>query len=150
MANMCNISDVKEYQADVLEYGIQDFNEYFSKTTNDILRRLQIEWWMIKVNQGSSNIVDGTAFASFDLTKLDYTQFKRVAVFTCLGQYVYPALTSFLPEGDKFQELMRYYREEADREFDLILRRGVLYDSDGDGTVTTSELTPVNFGRLVR
>ena len=63
---------------------------------------------------------------------------------------MYPALTSFLPEGDKFQELMRYYREEADREFDLILRRGVLYDSDGDGTVTTSELTPVNFGRLVR
>lgn len=147
---MCDIADVKEYQADVLEYGIQDFDEYFSKTTNDILRRLQIEWWMIKASQGGSNVTDGSAYASFDTTKLDYAQFKRAAVFTCLGQYVYPALTSFLPEGDKFQELMRYYREEADREFDLILRRGVLYDSDGDGTVTTQELTPVNFGRLVR
>lgn len=147
---MCNISDVQEYQGDVLEYGIADFDEYFTKTTNDLLRRLQIEWWMIKVSQGSSNVTNGTAYADFDTSKLDYTQFTRAAVFSVLGDYVYPALTSFTPEGDKFQELMRYYRQEADREFELILRRGVRYDSDGDGTVTTQEMEPVNFGRLVR
>ena len=45
---------------------------------------------------------------------------------------------------------MKHYNQEADREFDFILRRGVRYDGDGDGTVTTEELQPVNFGRLIR
>lgn len=150
MSNMCDIDDVLEYQADALEFGIASFDDYFSKTTNDLLRRLQIEWWMVKSAQGSSSLTVGTAYADFDTTKLDYTQFTRAAVFACLGDYVYPALASFTPEGDKFQELMKYYRQEADKEFDLILRRGVRYDSDGDSTFTTQEMEPVNFGRLVR
>ena len=47
MSTMCTISDVQEYQSDILEYGIQDFDNYFTKATNDILRMLQIDWWMV-------------------------------------------------------------------------------------------------------
>lgn len=151
MSNMCTISDVQEYQSDVLEYGIQNFDDYFTKATNDILRMLQIDWWMVKKSKtGATEVTNGTAYADFDTNKLDYTQFTRMAVFVTLGRYVYPALSSFQPEGDKFIELMKHYNQEADREFEFILRRGVRYDDDGDSTFTTEEQRPVNFGRLIR
>ena len=52
MSTMCTISDVQEYQSDILEYGIQDFDNYFTKATNDILRMLQIDWWMVERSKG--------------------------------------------------------------------------------------------------
>ena len=73
-----------------------------------------------------------------------------MAVFVTLGRYVYPALASFQPEGDKFAELMKHYNQEADREFEFILRRGVRYDFDGDSVYQTEEQRPVNFGKLIR
>ena len=151
MSTMCTISDVQEYQSDILEYGIQDFDNYFTKATNDILRMLQIDWWMVERSKGrGTDLTVGTAFADFDTTKLDYTQFTRMAVFVTLGRYVYPALASFQPEGDKFAELMKHYNQEADREFEFILRRGVRYDFDGDSVYQTEEQRPVNFGELIR
>ena len=147
--SMLTISDVKEFQSDILEFGIQDFDEMFTKTEADILRRLHIDWWVVRSQKQPVVPVTSTN-SDFDENKLDKTQFTRAAVFYCLGYYIYPMLSSFQPEGDKFQELMKYYREEFEREFELCLRRGVRYDDDGDSTYETSEKQPVHFGRLIR
>ena len=46
--------------------------------------------------------------------------------------------------------MMLFYREEYNREFDLVLRDGVEYDQDSSGTVDDSEREPTHFLRLKR
>jgi len=147
---MLTIANVQEYLPQILEYGIQDFDDYFAKSTADIRRKLNIEWWQIRTSRindisklsGSSN--------EFDNTKLNDSQFTRCAVYHCLAYYILPALTTWNSDGDKFREMMTHFREKFEEEFDLILRKGVEYDDDGDSTYESSEKYTVNFGRLVR
>ena len=48
-ANVITASDVTKYQPDIFGFGIAstdtEATNFFSQTTNDILRQLRIEWW---------------------------------------------------------------------------------------------------------
>ena len=137
---MLTESDVTEYQPDILDYGIQDFDESFTKTEADIHRLLRIKWWPVR--SGS--------YYNMEISKLDETQFTRAAVFHCLAYYLTPKLTKFDPDSDKFNEMMAFYKERFNEEFDLVLEGGVYYDDDGDGTFEESEKVVTHTGRLIR
>ena len=137
---MLTESDVTEYQPDILDYGIQDFDESFTKTEADIHRLLRIKWWPVR--SGS--------YYNMEISKLDETQFTRAAVFHCLAYYLTPKLTKFDPDSDKFNEMMAFYKERFNEEFDLVLEGGVYYDTDGDGTFEESEKVVTHTGRLIR
>ena len=137
---MLTESDVTEYQPDILDYGIQDFDESFTKTEADIHRLLRIKWWPVR--SGS--------YYNMEVSKLDETQFTRAAVFHCLAYYLTPKLTKFDPDSDKFNEMMAFYKERFNEEFDLVLEGGVYYDTDGDGTFEESEKVVTHTGRLIR
>ena len=78
------------------------------------------------------------------------SQLTRAAVYQCLGYHIYPTLSKFEPDQDIFERKMLFYREEYNREFDLVLRDGVEYDQDSSGTVDDSEREPTHFLRLKR
>ena len=85
-----------------------------------------------------------------DPDKLTASQMTRAAVYCALGYYIYPKLSKFEPTLDIFQMKMDYYKKMYSEEIDLVVRDGVEYDIDSDGTVTDAEKTPEYFLRLKR
>lgn len=146
---MLTLADVLEYQPDITEYGIQEFDDDFARTEADIYRLLRIKWWTVR-NTSSTDITIRTSFAEMDTTRLDEAQFTRAAVFHVLAYYICPRLSKFDPDQDRFQNLMEHYTKRFEEEFELILRDGVKYDDDNDGQYSQAEKEPVHFGRLIR
>ena len=150
MTTFATNTDLKEYEAQIDEYGIQDFGTMHTKTYDDILRLLRIEWWPRVSNQAPNTRYFSTADLEMDATKLQSAQFKRAAVFHVLGYYIFPALTQRGPEEDRFSIQEQYYKARFREEFDLVLQDGIQYDFDGDGSISDSEQQSAHFNRLVR
>ena len=155
-ANVIVAGDVTGYQPDAFEFGIAttdtEATNFFTQTTNDILRQLRIEWWSVyKTNVYTDITVLGTN--EMVDTKVNLDQFKRAGVYLFLGRFLCPALTKFRPETekDRFERMSEKYVSEYNREFDLILDDGVEYDSTGDGTIVKNEREPLHgSNRLIR
>ena len=155
-ANVITASDVTKYQPDAFGFGIAstdaEATNFFTQTTNDILRQLRIEWWSVyKTNVYTDITVLGTN--EMDNTKVNLDQFKRAGVYLFLSRYFLPSLTKFRPEADKdrFERMIEFYNSAYVKEFQTILQDGVEYDSDSGGTVTASEREPLHgYRRLTR
>jgi hypothetical protein len=141
-----------EYQADILEYGIDDFDSYHAKAREDILRRLRDEWWVRSRNMTNFDISRSLPSLEMDADRLTESQFTRCAVYRVLSEYALPQLTKWNASGDedKFQVMMMHYRKKYDEEFNSVLRDGVEYDFNNDDTVSQSEKQPFHTRRLVR
>lgn len=148
MANYSTDTDLLEYEPGILTYGIQDFSDLHTKTTQDIQRHLRIHWWP-RATFNRYDVSAGT-YSEMDHNLLTDSQLKRAAVYHVLGYYIYPRLSTFSPEGDVFREKMQYYREEFNTEITNVMEDGVEYDFDSSGTVSTGEKQPTHFNRLVR
>jgi hypothetical protein len=148
-ADMITISDVEEYLPDVLDYGILSFDASFERSRQDIFRKLRIDWWP-RANYGRTDLSVLGDTIEMDETKLTESQFTRACVFHCLAYYIMPQLTRHDPERDRFIEMADYYKSRFNEEFDNVLKDGVEYDDDGDGTIQDAEKQSLHYGRLVR
>tara|TARA_A100001201_G_scaffold102178_2_gene87755 strand:+ start:6488 stop:6940 length:453 start_codon:yes stop_codon:yes gene_type:complete len=150
MATLLTISDIQEYEPDILNYGVPDFATEITRAQNDVFRDLRIKWWPTQTIglYDLKYIAGGNTEPDEDL----YTpsQLTRAAVYQCLGYHIYPTLSKFEPDQDIFERKMLFYREEYQREFDLVLRDGVEYDLDSSGTVDDTEREATHFLRLKR
>mgnify|MGYP003111863593 CR=1 FL=1 len=45
MATLLTISDIQEYEPDILNYGVPDFATEITRAQNDVFRDLRIKWW---------------------------------------------------------------------------------------------------------
>jgi hypothetical protein len=150
MPQFATDTDLLEYEPQIKDYGIQDFSELHEKTYDDIIRLLNIKWWPT-ANYGTYDVsVVGTQTERLSPSKLDSNQFTRLAVFKVLGDWIYPRLSAFDPDGDAFREKMMYYRDKAAEEMDLILQVGVSYDIDSSGSYEDNEKQSFYHGRLIR
>lgn len=150
MATLATISDIQEFEPDILDFGIPDFDAEIIKAQNDVFRDLRIRWYptyhiglydISRLNTGQSKPDEDLYTAS---------QLTRACVYNALGFHVYPKLAKFEPDQDLFERKMEFYRKEYERELDLVLRDGVEYDADSSGTVDTSEKEPTHYLRLKR
>lgn len=147
---LATISDIQDYEPDILDYGIPDFEAEITKAQNDVFRDLRIRWWPtqtiglydIKYLTGGNLEPDEDLYTASQLT--------RACAYQALGFHIYPKLAKFEPETDIFERKMQFYRDEYEREFDLILRDGVEYDLDSSGTVSDTEKEPTHYLRLKR
>jgi hypothetical protein len=150
MATLATISDIQEYEPDILTFGIPDFDEEITKAQNDVFRDLRIRWWPTYTVglYDVSRVATGMVEPDDDL----YTasQLTRACVYQALGFHVYPKLSKFDVEQDIFERKMEFYRKEYERELDLILRDGVEYDLDSSGNVDDNEKEPTHYLRLKR
>lgn len=143
------IADIQEYEPDILNYGIQNFDDALSKAQEDVERYLRVNWWPSQQIGRFDITVVGT-FLEMEPDKLTESQFTRAAVYCALGYYIYPRLSKFEPEMDVFQMKYDYYKKMYAEEIDMVIRDGVEYDLDSNGTITDAERTPQYFLRLKR
>ena len=150
MATLLTISDIQEYEPDILNFGVPEFSKEITRAQNDVFRDLRVKWWPTQTIglYDLTRIGGGNTEPDEDL----YTasQLTRAAVYQCLGYHIYPTLSKFEPDQDIFERKMLFYREEYNREFDLVLRDGVEYDLDSSGTVDDTEREATSFLRLKR
>ena len=147
---LATISDVEEYEPDITDYGIPDFDAEITKAQADVFRDLRIRWWPtqtiglydVKYLAGGMMEPDEDLYTASQLT--------RATVYNALGFHIYPKLAKFEPETDIFERKMEFYRQEYAREIDLVLRDGVEYDADSSGTVTEDEREATHYLRLKR
>jgi hypothetical protein len=130
--------DLKNLVPDILELGFDTFSDEHTKAQNDIIRDLRIEWW-------DKRGLDG----ELDSTLLTDSQFTRCSAYLVLWKYALPQLTNWV-DGDRFQNMITFYKSRYGEEFESILRDGVEYDVDDDGTVTEIEKKSIHSGRLSR
>ena len=149
---MSTDADLIKYQPDILTFGIDEFTNEHAKARDDILRKLRDEWWVRSRNVTNYDISRSLPSLEMDDSKLTESQFERCAVYRVLSEYALPQLTKWNNEGseDRFQVMMMHYRKRFDEEFNSILRDGVLYDFDGDGTVEQTEKQPFHTRRIIR
>jgi len=154
MANFSTDTDLQFYQPDILEFGITSFtspNDYHAQAREDIERDLRDKWWGIYQNNITRDIAH-LGSIEMDGTLLTDAQWKRCSVFKVIGFYATPQLTKFNSDEnkDRFQVMLDYYQQAYHAEFGAVLRDGVEYDDNNDGTVTTAEKEPYERLRLIR
>ena len=143
------ISNVLEYEPDIQEYGIHNFDDALTKSQADVERHLRIHWWPTQqIGKYDITVIGLNAEMNADL--LTDSQLTRATVYHALAYYIYPQLSKFEPDLDVFQVKMEYYKQRFAEEIDLVIRDGVEYDIDNDGTVTDVEKEPSYFLRLQR
>lgn len=147
---LATINDVLEYEPDIENYGIPEFDNEITKAQQDVFRDLRIQWWPtqtiglydVKYLTGGAQEPDDDLYTASQLT--------RACVYHALGYHIYPKLAKFEPETDIFERKMEYYRAEYTREFDLLIRDGIEYDRDSSGTIDDTEREPTSYLRLKR
>ena len=150
MATLLTIADIQEYEPDILNYGIPDFDAEITKAQNDVFRDIRIRWWPTQ----QIGLYDLKYLASGqvepDEDMYNASQLTRAAVYNCLGFHIYPKLAKFDADQDIFERKMEFYRKDYEREMDLVLRDGVEYDHDSSGNITDAEKEPTHYLRLKR
>lgn len=143
------ISDVIDYEPNILDYGIQNFDDALTKAQSDVERYLRVNWWPSQqIGRFDITIIGFNAEMNADL--LTASQFTRAAVYCALGYYIYPRLSKFEPDLDVFHMKMEYYKRMYAEEIDMVIRDGVEYDLDSDGNISDAERVPQHFLRLKR
>jgi hypothetical protein len=149
MATFATIANVQEYEPDILEYGIPNFDDALAKAQADVERYLRINWWPTQL-MGKYDITLVGNFAVMDPELLNASQLTRATVYCALGYYVYPRLSKFEPDMDMFQVKLDYYKKAYAEEIDLVARDGVEYDYNDDNTFSAAEKETNYFLRLKR
>jgi hypothetical protein len=149
MATFATISDVLEYEPEILNYGVSNFDDALSKSQGDVARYLRINWWPTQ-QIGKFDITVIGINVEMDIEKLTDSQLTRASVYCALAYYIYPKLSKFEPDLDVFQIKMDYYKKLYLEEIDLVIRDGVEYDLDSNGQISDVEKSPNYFLRLRR
>lgn len=131
-------SDLTAILPDILTFGITSFASEHALAQADLEREIRAKWYP-KLQLATE----------MDATLLTDSQWTKAAAYLVLWKYALPKLTNWV-EGDRFQNMIAFYKARAQEEFDAVIRDGVEYDFNNDSVVTDSEKAPVYFGRLVR
>lgn len=131
-------SDLTALIPDILELGILGFYEEHNQAAADIERELRIKWWPSKNISGE-----------MDATLLTDSQFRTASCYLVLWRYALPKLTNWV-DGDRFQNMIEFYKARYGEEFEAIMKDGIEYDSDGDSVIELDEKNTVASGRLIR
>jgi hypothetical protein len=140
------LDDLLQVEPTIQEYGVLEWQVELDRSAAEINRVLKVRWYQ-SYQKSHPSIIN----VEFDPDLLDGDQFTQATVYHAMAYHIAPKLTQFSGgEPDKFQVMMDYYRGRFEHEMDLVLREGVRYDLDDDGTVEANEKKSVNPLRLVR
>jgi len=124
-------ADLLKLIPDILDFGIETFVAEHPKAKLDIERELRIKWWPRKGIAGE-----------MDNSKLTSSQFTMTSAYLVLYRYVLPQLTNWV-DGDRFGNMIDFYKARYGEELEAVLADGVEYDADGDGNIKLDEKQPV-------
>lgn len=131
-------SDLTDIVPDILTLGIASFADEHAKAQSDIEREIRNRWWEKRGISGELNT-----------SLLTEAQWTRSAVYLVLWKYALPQLTNWV-DGDRFQNMIDFYKSRYGEELEAVFQDGVEYDADDNNVIDDSEKAAVNHGRLVR
>ena len=131
-------NDLSDIVPDILDLGINSFYEEHAKAEADIKREIRKTWWAVTGRAGE-----------MDDTLLTSTQWTRAAAYLVLWKYALPQLTNWV-DGDRFQNMISFYKDMYHQEMQSVFADGVEYDFDEDGTVQNDEKDQFITSRLNR
>lgn len=123
---------------DILDLGIFTFGNEHAKAEADIKREIRNRWWPRTGFKGE-----------MDDSLLTDSQWTRSNAYLVLWKYALPQLTNWV-QGDRFREMIPFYRDLYNQEFESVLKDGVEYDFNEDGIIQETEKDLTFTGRLVR
>lgn len=133
-----NDSDLTDIQPDILDLGIASFYAEHANAEADIKREIRSRWW------------SKTGYAGeMDDTLLTDTQWTKASAYLVLWKYALPQLTNWV-DGDRFQQMISFYRDMYNQEVEAVFDDGVEYDYNEDGTIQDTEKDIRITGRLTR
>lgn len=131
-------SDLTAIIPDILTFGISSFTAEHALAQAEIERELRAKWYpKLQLN------------VEMDATLLTASQWTKASAYLVLWKHALPKLTNWV-DGDRFQNMITFYKTRYEEELAAVIRDGVEYDFNDDSVVTESEKAPVYFGRLVR
>lgn len=130
--------NLQDLVPDILQLGIDTFTDEHDRAEADILRHLRIDWWERKGISGDLN-----------RNYLTNSQFTRLSAYLVLWKYALPQLTNWV-DGDRFQNMIEFYKARYGEELEQILRDGIEYDADNDDIIEQGEKKTYHSGRLTR
>ena len=133
-----NDSDLLDIAPDILDLGIDSFAAEHAKAEADIKREIRRKWWT-RTGYGGE-MVDSL---------LTDSQWTRASAYLVLWKYALPQLTNWV-DGDRYREMLGFYRDLYSQEMDAIFGDGVEYDYNEDGTIETAEKDLTIVSRLTR
>jgi hypothetical protein len=133
-----NDSHLVDIQPDILDLGIDTFYEEHARAHAEIVREIRGTWWPKTGYNGE-----------LDDTLLTDSQWTRASAYLVLWKYALPQLTNWV-DGDRFREMIGFYRDMYTQELNAIFADGVEYDYDEDGSVSTEEKSTKVQTRLTR
>jgi hypothetical protein len=131
-------SDLTAIVPDILSLGIDSFADEHAKAEADIKREIRRKWWPRTQFKGEMNE-----------SLLTDSQWTRANVYLVLWKYALPKLTNWV-DGDRFREMISFYRDLHSQEMESVFNDGVEYDEDEDGTIQNDEKDLFVAGRLTR
>jgi hypothetical protein len=131
-------ADLTAIQPDILSLGITAFTAEHAKAEADVKREIRARWW-IRTGRGDE----------MDDTLLVDSQWTKTNAYLVLWKYALPQLTNWV-DGDRFRNMIDFYRELYNQEFNAVLADGVQYDADQDGVIADGEQDLFVQGRLTR
>jgi hypothetical protein len=149
MTAFATTADLQDVDPTIADYGVLNFQEELAKAQEDVTRLLRVRWWPTYLRETKLDIRTISA-PLLDEKRLDPTQWTRATVYYALGYFIYPKMTKFEPDSDRFQVMMEYYSKRFESEFDVAVREGVRYDDNDDGVFSDGEREPNAFLRLRR
>lgn len=133
-----NDSDLTDIQPDILDLGIASFYTEHANAEADIKREIRSRWWA------------KTGYAGeMDDTLLTDSQWTKASAYLVLWKYALPQLTNWV-DGDRFQQMISFYRDMYNQEIEAVFDDGVEYDYNEDGTIQDTEKDIRITGRLTR
>ena len=122
-----NDTDLTDEVPDILDFGIDSFADQHAKAEADLKREIRRKWWPRTGRSGELND-----------SLLVESQWTECNVYLVLWKYALPKLTNWV-DGDRFQNMIDFYKSRYGEELDAVLQDGVEYDFNDDGTVTDDE-----------
>ena len=135
-------ADLTTIIPDILNLGIDTFADEHAKAEADIKREIRNRWWPRTGKKGEMNDA-----------LLTESQWTRCNAYLVLWKYALPQLTNWVAAGgggDRFREMISFYRDLYGQELEAVLADGVEYDFDEDGIIQDDEKDLTFTGRLVR
>lgn len=131
-------SDLTAIIPDILTFGISSFSAEHALAQAEIERELRYKWYpKLQLDK------------EMDATLLTASQWTKASAYLVLWKHALPKLTNWV-DGDRFQNMITFYKTRYEEEFASVIHDGVEYDFNDDNTVSESEKAPVFHGRLVR
>ena len=131
-------SDLIVIVPDILDLGIDSFADEHAKAEADIKREIRTRWWPRTNYKGEMNA-----------SLLTESQWTKANAYLVLWKYALPQLTNWV-DGDRFREMISFYRDLYGQEMESVLSDGVEYDFDEDGIIQDDEKDLYVAGRLIR